>query len=286
MSILDVDSDLDAALTRLDGDVRPRRVHAVASCASTQTLALGLDVDDAPHLTLVWARAQTAGRGRGGRSWVSHDDALQFSVVVRPRMPLAQLPRLTLLTGAALLTALRSLGVDALLKWPNDVVIDVGEDVDDAPLGPFRKVAGILTDVATKGTQLERAVIGVGLNAGHVDDDLSAIGVGLADLNSAPARVDVIAAVWTQLQRWLQDPANDAIFEDALDVQRQHSLTLGREVHVPDDDLIGVAFDLDVDGAVKVRDAEGLVHRVVAGDVWPAQPHARYHVDAPKESAS
>ncbi|MCP4500624.1 MAG: biotin--[acetyl-CoA-carboxylase] ligase [Deltaproteobacteria bacterium] len=277
----DVDIDLHHALQKLDGP--EILVHALKSCDSTQQVALALHDDVAPHGTIVWTRSQSAGRGRGGRSWLGTDDALLFSMVCRPQLPLAQLPRLTLLTGTALLCALRNLDVPVKLKWPNDVVIETNRDATDAPLGHYRKLAGILVDVSTRGKSLERAVVGVGLNAGSSTGLLDDVAIGLADISPRPRRARVIQEVLTQLREWLQCAGDDDLFQKALDEQRAHSMTLGAEIRVPDDSLLGIAKDLDADGALLVEDAQGRVHRVVAGDVWPIPSQKRYAVQDPLE---
>ena len=126
------------------------RVEVLATAGSTNALlAERARAGEGAGLVLV-AEQQTAGRGRLDRSWVSPPRAgLTFSALLRPELPVAQWPWLPLLTGLAVARALREqAGVDAVLKWPNDVLIG------------GRKLCGLLAEVPTPGA----VVMGIGLN--------------------------------------------------------------------------------------------------------------------------
>lgn len=130
---------------------RPYRF--VAECASTQRLLDGDEVEGAT----VAADHQTHGRGRLGRTWEAPADrALLFSVLLRPKPPMALWPELSLVAGDAVAAALRTEArVAAELSHPNDVLIE------------GRKVAGILPE-ASPG----RVVLGIGVNVNQTADEL------------------------------------------------------------------------------------------------------------------
>jgi BirA family biotin operon repressor/biotin-[acetyl-CoA-carboxylase] ligase len=130
---------------------RPYRF--VEECASTQRLLGGDEIEGAT----VAADHQTHGRGRLGRTWEAPAGrALLFSVLLRPRPPMALWPELSLVAGEAVATALRrEAGVAAELSHPNDVLIE------------GRKVAGILPE-ATAG----RVVLGIGVNVNQTAEEL------------------------------------------------------------------------------------------------------------------
>lgn len=130
------------------------RVHHRPRVGSTNDVAAELAEQGAPHGTVVVAGEQTAGRGRHGNRWSSPPDAgLYLSALLRTDSP----PVLTLVAGVAVAEALgRAAGLDAMLEWPNDVV------VEDA--GRRRKVAGILAEASTVGDQVDRVVVGIGIN--------------------------------------------------------------------------------------------------------------------------
>ena len=111
-------------------------IRVVDSTGSTNADLAALAATGASSGTVLIAEEQTAGRGRLGRAWQSHPGSgIWMSVLLRPAESLSW-SWLPLLTGVATVTALRSAGVAADLKWPNDVV--VGE--------PYAKLAGILLE--------------------------------------------------------------------------------------------------------------------------------------------
>ena len=115
---------------------------------------------------MIAADAQTAGRGRLGRSWHSPPgDNLYVSLLLRPTRAPAEIPPLTLLAGAAVADAVARAGRGPRLKWPNDVQL-----VDRAPTARRRrKLAGILTEMATAGATVEHVVVGIGINVNGTD---------------------------------------------------------------------------------------------------------------------
>lgn len=256
-------------MTSSDGLALGHRVIALEECASTQLEAQKLAAEGAPHGTVVVARRQTAGRGRSGRQWLS-EEGLYLSVVLRPKLSPERLPRLTLLAGAGVLDALLALGSEVYAKWPNDVLIAANSD---GPLGPFRKVCGILVEGVMGPRGIEGAVLGVGVNLvnppGGFPEELRLLAGAVSDVGPVLSRDDALRAVLTRLQERLSQPNDDGAFAAALDRLRERSATLGRRVEVRDDGVRGVAEALGDDGALLVRTDEGELVRVIAGDVWP-----------------
>ncbi|MGH3508708.1 MAG: biotin--[acetyl-CoA-carboxylase] ligase [Nocardioidaceae bacterium] len=137
------------------------RVEVVESAGSTNELVAVRARAGEPEGLVVVAEHQTAGRGRLERVWVTPPGtALTFSVLLRPDAVRAERwPWLPLLVGVAVAGALREEGVDARLKWPNDVL--VGD----------RKLAGILLERVETPTG-PAAVVGIGINVSQTRDEL------------------------------------------------------------------------------------------------------------------
>ena len=136
-----------------------RQSLILSDCASTNDLTALQARGGAGEGLVIVADTQSGGRGRMGRAWHSPaGENLYFSILLRPTRPAAEIPPLTLLAGAALAQALTTFGVAPRLKWPNDVQLTV------AKAAPPRKVAGILTEMATEGTHVAHVVVGIGLN--------------------------------------------------------------------------------------------------------------------------
>jgi BirA family transcriptional regulator, biotin operon repressor / biotin---[acetyl-CoA-carboxylase] ligase len=214
------------------------------------------------------AEEQTAGRGRRGRTWSSvPGESLTFSVLLRPAsVPPGRRGWLSLLTGVAVASAVRTLtDVQAVLKWPNDVL--VGD----------RKLAGIL---AEQSPDMSAVVIGVGVNVATPADALPVAATGLAatslavEAGGAVSREDLLLAVLDQLERWYVAFRSDPDPENAGLLTEYRALcgTLGRAVRVElpaGRVLTGTAVDIDADGRLLVKEpaSDAPAVAVSAGDV-------------------
>jgi BirA family biotin operon repressor/biotin-[acetyl-CoA-carboxylase] ligase len=135
-------------------------VVILAVTDSTNRVAMEMAENGAKHGTVVVADAQTAGRGRMGRRWVSPAGRnLYVSLLLRPFVPAVDAPRLALVAGVALADAVEAVGVPASLKWPNDLYCG------------GRKAAGILAEMASDPDGVRHVVIGVGLNVNMEEAD-------------------------------------------------------------------------------------------------------------------
>lgn len=154
---------------------------------STNRVAMEMAENGAPHGTVVVADAQTGGRGRMGRRWVSPAGKnLYVSLLLRPSVPTVDATRLALVAGVALADAVEAMGVPASLKWPNDLYCG------------GRKAAGILAEMASDPDGVRHVVIGVGLNVNMEEADFPPDLRGTATslrirAGKAFRRVDVLA---------------------------------------------------------------------------------------------
>ena len=138
-------------------------VECLAVTDSTNRVAMEMAESGAKHGTVIVADAQTAGRGRMGRRWVSPAGKnLYVSLLLRPPVPAVDATRLALVAGVALADAVEAVGVPAALKWPNDLYCG------------GRKAAGILAEMASDPGGVRHVVIGVGLNVNAEEDDFPA----------------------------------------------------------------------------------------------------------------
>ena len=213
------------------------RVEVLGTTASTNAVVAERARAGEPAGLVVVAEQQTAGRGRLDRLWVSPARAgLTFSVLLRPDWPPAQWPWLPLLTGLAVAGAVREqTGLDARVKWPNDVLV---ED---------RKVCGVLVEVPAAGS----AVVGIGLNVTTRAEELPhAVGTSL-QLEGATTtdRDTLLRAVLRQLMDVLAEPVASRADYRAL------CATVGRRVQVTvpgGGTVAGLAEAVDDDGRLVV----------------------------------
>jgi BirA family transcriptional regulator, biotin operon repressor / biotin---[acetyl-CoA-carboxylase] ligase len=260
---------------------RPIPVLRLSVVESTQTAVFGLAAQGAPDRTVVVADHQSAGRGRRGRSWNdAPGSSLLASILVRPRMAPALLATFSIATAVAVAEALRrATGVEARLKWPNDV------------LARGRKLAGILVESRiTSGAEPPRPsgrpptvdaalaapvtmVIGVGVNLAQrafpaeLADRATSVAI---ETGRVPDRDSVLEAVLQEFDAWrwrLESQGFGQVRERWLAL----SESIGRRVRV--EAVTGLAVGLDIDGALLVDDGRG-VQRIVAGEIASEGEHA------------
>lgn len=258
-------------------------VVRVASIGSTNSvLAAALrraDGEPWPHLSVLVAENQTEGRGRAGRRWETPPgSSLTASVVLRPAVPLARWPWLSLLGGLAVARGVTArTGLSAALKWPNDVVLPQVGGAEVPGWGRARKLGGVLVEtVCPRGVE-PAAVLGFGVNLEQQGVELPVPwATSLAAQGVAAAvrdRAHLLEAVGTELSALLapwQEANGDAAGSGLLLAVEQACVTLGRDVRadLPGGRVVtGRAAGLSPDGALLVRTADGTLVAVTAGDV-------------------
>jgi BirA family biotin operon repressor/biotin-[acetyl-CoA-carboxylase] ligase len=232
-------------------------LRVTAETGSTNADVAAAAREGAPEGLVVVTERQTAGRGRQGRVWESPARAgIAASVLLRPDgIDPARYGWLPLLAGVALAEAVRRIAeVDAVLKWPNDLLIDE------------RKCAGILAEMVEPGA----VVVGIGLNTTTRTSELpnpnatSLALAGAACVDRDPLLRAVLRAFATWYGHW-RNAGGDAEVSGLREAYAFHCATLGRDVlvHLPDgSELRGPAEAIDLDGRLVVN---GLA--LAAGDV-------------------
>ena len=250
-------------------------VLVVARTGSTNTDCAARARAGAPEGLVLAAEEQTAGRGRLGRTWLSPPRAaLTFSVLLRPAgVPPARRGWLPLLAGVATATAVRHVsGLDARLKWPNDLL-----------LGP-RKLAGILAEQSG-----DAVIVGIGVNVSAARAELPVTGAPplsagrllaagatslLLEGSASLDRERLLREILAEIERWYRawrgteipgDPQASGLRAAYLGL----CSTVGRDVQAElsaGNIIRGTAAGIDADGRLIVRTPEGEV-AVGAGDV-------------------
>lgn len=245
---------------------------ALEETASTNEHALELlRSGAAPHLTLVWARRQTKGRGRAGRVWQSREGNVFFSMVLRPQADWGDLNQLPLVTAVATHAALRP-HVPAsralTLKWPNDVLLD-GAKVSGTLIESHRLTRRSDADRWSA----EALVVGIGVNVTHhPTEGLIYPATSLRLAGSAAERDQVICdlaqALIETLELWRHcgfAPIRTAYLERAHGLGE--SITVRTSLNL-EESISGVFEGIGEDGALLLRLDDGTVRRLVVGDVF------------------
>lgn len=233
------------------------------SVDSTNNLAKALGNQGCNNGLLVVAEEQGAGKGRLARGWISpYAKGIWFSVVLKPPFLPQEASKCTLLAAVAVVKAINKLqGVEAAIKWPNDILL----------MG--RKLVGILTEMNAEFGHINYVVIGIGINTNGAPEDypeeVRPLAVSVADAAKEPfARVELLCDILRNIEE-LYEAAIENGFAPVLEEWRQYSCTLGQEVKViaPDCTYFGKAIDIDEEGLLMVRKEDGVLEKVVAGDV-------------------
>ncbi|HUJ33336.1 MAG TPA: biotin--[acetyl-CoA-carboxylase] ligase [Candidatus Acidoferrum sp.] len=248
---------------RLYGTPFARRIFHFFKVDSTNTVALRLGEQGEPHGTLVLAEEQTSGRGRAGRSWTSEKSAgITCSILLRPPIPPAQTPLLTLVAGlAARDAAAEELDGAPDIRWPNDLIVD------------GKKFCGILTEMYAEPDRVHYAVLGIGMNVNQtkMPADLAAIATSLRiETGKTHSRPELLIRLLRHLDRYY----NQFVADGAAPILRRFaevsSYSQGKRVRITTsaETFTGTTAGLEPSGALRVARHDGRgVEVVLSGDV-------------------
>ncbi len=211
--------------------------------------------------TVVWARAQTAGKGRSGRVWTSPPGNLYVSVVLRPDSPASRAAELGFVAALALAQALDRLapGLDLAFKWPNDVLLN------------GHKLAGILIEAESQAaTGLDWLVLGLGVNVASAPAGTEFPATALWDKGAANVSVEALLSEFVgSFLDWMETWRHRGFAALRTPwLARARGLGEPITVRLPNATLRGTFVDLDADGALVLGLEGGDRRRITAGDVF------------------
>lgn len=214
---------------------------------------------------VVVANQQTDGKGRLGRTWLTIDDALAMSVLLRPDIQPAKIPQLSLMTAVAVHEALSLFTYNISIKWPNDLLIV------DARFNT-KKVCGILTEMRCKNAQTEAVVLGIGINIFEPEQGWTeTIKTPATSLNQHSKNIaqknDVLQAILESLGAWYVCFLDEGFSPIQKAWEAAHIAT-NQTVSVHDGTtyIQGIAQGLADDGTLRLL-VNGREQRIIAGDV-------------------
>ncbi|MCI0390367.1 MAG: biotin--[acetyl-CoA-carboxylase] ligase [Acidobacteria bacterium] len=238
----------------------PFIIHHYASIGSTNDHLKAMV--DAPEFTCVVADEQSAGRGRHSRTWHSTPgDGLYLSVLLCPHESSSKIPLLSLMAGIAVAEVLIErdvAGVD--IKWPNDVLVNE------------RKICGILAEGTSSGSNIQRIILGIGVNLNHksFQEELSRIATSLAIETGHQVVVDefrdqLLERIAHWYERWNRGEEQEIIkrFEDLSSYARGKKIIVALEA----EQIMGETKGLTETGALCLITSEGKLRDMLAGEV-------------------
>lgn len=240
-----------------------RHLNLMEVTSSTQEAARLLAEEGAPEGTLVIAEEQTGGRGRQGKRWYSPArKGIWMSLLLRPQRPLSFAPQLTLLTAVAVCRAIRKVtGVDAGIKWPNDLLVQ------------GKKICGILIESVGEDERIKYCIAGIGIDVNveleELPSELHKVATSLKiESGQTQSRATLISAVMNELEQ-LYNLYEEEGFAPIGHLWEALSVTLGKRVTVktPRGETEGTAEALDESGALVLLDDKGNHITIFSGDV-------------------
>lgn len=212
--------------------------------------------------TLVVADMQTAGRGRSGRSWNSPAGTnVYFTLILKPAYAPDKASMVTLVMALAVAEGIyETCGVEAEIKWPNDVVVN------------GKKVCGILTEMSAERDIIRHVVIGVGVNVGlqEFPPEIAAAATCLqAECGREVSRAALVANIMKAFEKNYESFRQNTDLSGILEKYNRLLVNRDREVRVldPKGEFRGIARGIDESGELLVEREDGSVAKVYAGEV-------------------
>ena len=232
------------------------RIFHFQELESTMDQAKLLAKSNAPHQSVVIAENQTMGRGRLYRKWFSSRGGLWFTLILKPQIP----PVLSYIYNfSASLCLSRTLNrlfdLDVKVKWPNDLLLE------------GQKLAGLLSEMETKGDMAEFINIGIGLNVNNMPRQYEPKAVSIKDiLDKEVSRrliLETFLAVFEEQTRIIN-------CRHIIGLWKKQTSTIGSRVRIETFGEIfeGIAVDVDESGALIIRDRAGEIKTIIYGDCF------------------
>jgi BirA family biotin operon repressor/biotin-[acetyl-CoA-carboxylase] ligase len=241
----------------LKTDIIGRKVIYHPSLPSTMDGARREIRRGAEEGTVIIAGEQTAGRGRLKRQWIAPPGNVSLSIILYPETK--TLPYLVMIASLAASRSIEgTTGTKTQIKWPNDILID------------GKKVGGVLIENGVKGNKVSYSIIGIGINI-TLDatryDEISDTAISLKNYSdNDDLQINTIKLLLTEFDRLCRLlPTPEVIYQ----AWRDKIVTLGQKVTATaaNRTTSGIAASVDASGALWIREANGALTRIVAGDV-------------------
>lgn len=210
--------------------------------------------------TVIISEEQTKGKGRLGRNWHSRiGEGIWMSIILKPKMTPYKAPFITLIAGASIVKSLNNLGIDATIKWPNDVIIN------------GRKLCGILTELSAEIERINHIVLGIGINVKTMDfsPEISEIATSLQKEGYNLSRVDIVKNVLEQFEKLYIDYVENDIKDKTIKICRQYSAVIGKDIYVirGENKELVKCLDIDENGNLIVVNSKGEKSEIMSGEI-------------------
>ena len=252
----------DQIMKNLKTETMGNEILCFRKVFSTNSIAKFLANHNAKEGTVLISEIQTNARGILGKKWESPDGGVWMSVILRPKVPPARIGLITLATGVAIARSIRKFGVDAKIKWPNDVLIH-GD-----------KISGVLTEVNATFNEIDWIVVGIGIDSNlKLEDFPEEIRAGTTTLEEElPSKVDeneLIAIFLNEFEEIYQS-YKDGEIETILKEWRDLSDTIGKYVNITQTGgkiTQGYVVGINNEGSLILERQDGSLEKIISGEL-------------------
>lgn len=247
--------------SRIQNKWAGKNIYYYEETGSTNTDAKRFGEEGAAHGTVVVADKQNAGKGRRGRAWQSPGGKdIYFTILLRPEFVPDKASGLTLVMALSVAQAIESCGLEAGIKWPNDVVLN------------GKKICGILTEMNVETDYIQYVVIGVGINVNldvmpeEIEETATSI---LLESGKKMARAKLLQGVLERFEENYERYEKDLSLANMMEEYNGYLVNRNRQVRVldPKGEYEGTARGINEYGELLVETGDGQTVAVYAGEV-------------------
>lgn len=241
-----------------------KEIIFLESVDSTNNYAKKMGEGEFQEGTLIIAEEQTAGRGRLGREWISpKGKGIWMTIMLKPDIKPEQAAQITLIAAFAVVLGIKNIcNIDAMIKWPNDVVVN------------GKKLCGILTEMGAEIDRINYLIAGIGINANIDEKDFADSGLNIAtsikiqkgrDIDRKLLISDIIKNFEELYINFIEKGSIEYIIKDYKKV----SATLGKDVRILEkgEEWHGLALDINNQGHLIVKMDDGTIKEISSGEV-------------------
>lgn len=232
------------------------RIFHFQQTGSTMDEARKLAGEGCPHMSVVVAEQQNLGRGRLNRKWFSAKGGLWFTLILRPDIPPPMAYIYNFAASLSLSQSISSLfGIQVSVKWPNDLLLE------------GRKLAGLLSEMETRGDMIRFISIGIGINVNNSPEKDEPKAISLrSTLGKTVSRKKILQAFLDDFQNRTERIDCAQIIEQ----WKQQTSTIGSSVRIETlgETFEGLAVDVDETGALIIKDDGGATRKIIYGDCF------------------
>lgn len=210
--------------------------------------------------TLIISEEQTKGKGRLGRIWKSvPGEGIWMSLIIKPQIEPFKTPFLTLVAGASIVVALRELGVDASIKWPNDIIVN------------NKKICGILTELSAEMERVNYVVVGPGINVKTLEfpDEIKDKATSLYKEGYKISRVDIVRQFCIEFEKLYKAYILDGNRNATIDICRKYSPIINKEIYIIKNNKkeLVKCIDINDNGNLIIKDRNGEIKEIMSGEI-------------------